>query len=364
MQIARRDFILGGLAMPVVAWGSSLSLQAAPVVAGPKDPLWFVDPELRPFAAQIQAAFGSQPAFSLDSLAALRSGPKPWVRPTLPNVSVAKNVIRAKGDAPDVTIYVINAKAGSRRAGILHTHGGGFVLGSAADSIFDLQNLATELDCAIVTVDYRLAPETTYAGSIEDNYAGLRWLYAHAEEVGVDSTRIAVMGESAGGGHAALLAIAARDRGEVPVAFQCLIYPMLDDRTGSTKQVPAPIGAILWTAEDNRFGWRSFLGQEPGGPSVPSKAVPARLDNLKGLPPAFIGVGAIDLFVQEDILYAQRLIDASVPTQLLVMPGAFHGFDALGSGTRIGKSFNSMKIDALRRALGARDKKAKAVARN
>ena len=353
MRIARRDFILGGLAMPVVAWASSHSLHAAPLAAEKKDPLWFVDPELRPFAVEIQAAFRSQPPFGLDTLAALRSGPKPWVRPALTNVSVAKNVLRAKGNTPDVTIYVINAKAGSRRAGILHTHGGGFVLGSAADSIFDLQNLATELDCAIVTVDYRLAPETTYAGSIEDNYAGLRWLYAHAEEVGVDRTRIAVMGESAGGGHAALLAITARDRGEVPIAFQCLIYPMLDDRTGSTKQVPAPIGTILWTAEDNRFGWRSFLGQEPGGPAVPSKAVPARLDSLKGLPPAFIGVGAIDLFVQEDIVYAQRLIDASVPTQLLVMPGAFHGFDAVGSGTRIGKAFNSMKIDALRRALGS-----------
>lgn len=357
MPIARRDVILGGLALPFVAWSNSHSPHAAALAAGPKDPLWFVDPELRPFAAEIQATFRSAPAFRLDTLAALRSGPKPWVRPALPNVPVAKNVIRGMPNNPDVTIYVINAKAGSRRAGILHTHGGGFVLGSAADSIFDLQNLATELDCAIVSVDYRLAPETTYAGSIEDNYAGLRWLHAHAEEVGVDATRIAVMGESAGGGHAALLAITARDRGEVPVAFQCLIYPMLDDRTGSTKKVPAPIGEILWTAEDNRFGWRSFLGQEPGGPSVPAKAVPARLENLKGLPPTFIGVGAIDLFVQEDIAYAERLVDAAVPTQLLVMPGAFHGFDAVGSGTRIGKSFNAMKIDALRRALGpTRDK--------
>ena len=156
---------------------------------------------------------------------------------------------------------------------------------------------------------------------------------------------------SAGGGHAALLAITARDRGEVPVAFQCLIYPMLDDRTGSTRQVPAPIGTIIWTAEDNRFGWRSFLGHEPGGSSVPSRAVPARQENFKGLPPAFIGVGSIDLFVQEDIAYARRLIDAAVPTQLVVMPGAFHGFDAIGSATRIGKSFNAMKVDALRRAL-------------
>jgi acetyl esterase/lipase len=275
------------------------------------------------------------------------------VHAPLPDVPFVKKVIRRGPKAPDVTIYVINAKADRNGAGILHIHGGGFVFGSAAESIFDLQRLATELDCAIVTVDYRLAPETTYAGSIEDNYAGLRWLHTHAEELGVDPTRIAVMGESAGGGHAALLAITARDRGEVPVAFQCLIYPMLDDRTGTTKMVPAPIGTLAWTADANRFGWRSFLGQGPGGPSVPEKAVPARLHDYKGLPPTFIGVGSIDLFVQEDIAYAHRLIDAAVPTQLVVMPGAFHGFDQIGAATMIGKSFNTMKLDALRRALGS-----------
>jgi acetyl esterase/lipase len=339
-QLARREFLLAGLAMSLDAWG------AAP--PKPQDPLWFVDPELRPAARELLAMQAAQPPMSIESLPAMRNAPRPWVQAPLPGVPFAKQTIAGK---PDVTIYTINAKPGRRRGGILHTHGGGFIMGSAADSISPMQSLAAELDCAIVTVEYRLAPETTYAGSLEDNYAGLKWMHQHADELGLDPARICLMGESAGGGHAALLAIAARDRGEVPVAFQCLIYPMLDDRTGSARQVPASIGTVLWTAEANRFGWRSFLGQAPGGPSAPASAVPARLDNLKGLPPAFIGVGSIDLFVQEDIAYAQRLVEAAVPTELVVMPGAFHGFDVLGADTRIGKSFNATKLDALRRAL-------------
>jgi acetyl esterase/lipase len=179
----------------------------------------------------------------------------------------------------------------------------------------------------------------------------LRWLHEHAEEIGVDPARVAVMGESAGGGHAALLALTARDRGQLPIAFQCLVYPMLDDRTGSTREVPSPIGTLLWTATSNQFGWRSFLGQEPGGSTVPAGAVPARVADLAGLPPAWIGVGSIDLFVDEDIEYARRLIAAGVPTELLVVPGAFHGFDGIAADTAVAKRFNAAKLDALRRGL-------------
>ena len=159
------------------------------------------------------------------------------------------------------------------------------------------------------------------------------------------------MGESAGGGHAALLAITARDRGEVPVCFQCLIYPMLDDRTGSSRRMPWQVGNIVWTAEKNRFGWESFLGVKPGGRTVPG-GVPARVANLAGLPPAWIGVGSIDLFADEDVDYAQRLNRAGVPTELIVVPGAFHGFDSPFFPAKITKWFNAAKLDALRRGLG------------
>jgi acetyl esterase/lipase len=278
----------------------------------------------------------------------------------IPDVPVEEKHIPVPGGAPDVLVYVINSKPGFPRPAIVHTHGGGFILSSAKTAVPDLQRMAAELDCVIVTVDYRLAPETIYSGSMEDNYAGLLWTYQHAADLGVDPARIAVMGESAGGGHAALLALTARDRGEVPVIFQVLIYPMLDDHTGSTRQPPKNVGTIGWSADSNRFGWECFLGQEPGTRRVPAVAVPARAANLAGLPPAFIGVGSIDLFADEDIEYAHRLVDAGVATELLVVPGAFHGFDALGAPgspmkspygqPSISKFFIAAKMDALKRA--------------
>ena len=229
-------------------------------------------------------------------------------------------------------------------------HGGGYILGSAADSIGEVQALCKSMGCTAVTVEYRLAPETTYAGSVEDNYAALKWLHGNAAALGVDPRRIAVMGESAGGGHAALVAIAARDRREVPVAFQCLVYPMIDHRSGTSRQPPAHVGKLVWTPDRNRFGWHSFLGVEPGRPAVPVSAVPARLGNVAGLPPAFIGVGSLDLFHDEDVDYAQRLNAAGVPAELIVVPGAFHGFDQ--APARISQWFTAAKLDALRRGLG------------
>ena len=132
--------------------------------------------------------------------------------------------------------------------------------------------------------------------------------------------------------------------------FQCLIYPMLDDRTASSRAVPPHIGQLLWTGEANRFGWESFLGQKPGLDSAPRNAVPVRVENLAGLPSAFIGVGGIDLFVDEDIEYGRRLNDAGVQTELVVVPGAFHGFDLIAPDTSLAKQFNEAKLHALRTA--------------
>jgi len=266
---------------------SSCAMQAA------DDPvLGFVDPELRPAARE----FLSHPLPRTTDAALRRQHAAPAVPDPawLPTTPVEKRMIRGRAGAPDVKIYVINAKPGSGRAGILHMHGGGFIFSNAASNVRELQGTAAALDCTIVTVDYRLAPEARWNGSLEDNYAGLEYLYRHADELGVDRRRIAVMGESAGGGHAALLALTARDRGEVPLAFQALTYPMLDDRTGTSRAVAFPIGRILWTPALNKLGWASFLGVDPGGRSVPKGAVPARFERVKGLPPTFIGVGAID----------------------------------------------------------------------
>jgi acetyl esterase/lipase len=358
-NITRRDFVRAAstttalAALPVLETIATAS-QAAAKSTSSVDPMALVNPELRPALQDMLKAFpipkGEVTPAQLAALRKMNFGQKP----RLQQPSVAERSVPGRGGAPDVRVFVINAKAGERRPAILHTHGGGFVLGSAAGDVPSLQVLAQALGCVIVTVEYRLAPETPFPGSLEDNYAGLKWLHANAEELGVDRSRIALAGESAGGGHAAMLAIAARDRGEVPVMFQSLAYPMLDDRTGSTRKTPAHIGAFVWTPEYNRAGWAALLGKAPGGRDAPAGAVPARVENLAGLPPAWIGVGSIDLFVDEDVEYARRLIGAGVPTELLVAPGAYHGFDVIVPGASIAKQFRLAQYNALARAFGVK----------
>jgi acetyl esterase/lipase len=203
-------------------------------------------------------------------------------------------------------------------------HGGGYVLGSHAmdDALFD--KWCQELGIVGVSVDYRLAPETPYPGPLEDCYAGLRWVHENADELGVDPAVVGVRGLSAGGGLAAALALLARDRGELPVAFQLLESPMLDDRqvTPSSRLDGLPV----WNRESNAFGWRSYLGDLYGRDDVPYHAAPARAVDLAGLPPALICVGALDGFRDENVDYALRLNQAGVPAELHVYPGAPHGF--------------------------------------
>ena len=160
-------------------------------------------------------------------------------------------------------------------------------------------------------------------------------------------------GESAGGGHAASLAIHARDRNEVPIIFQLLIYPALDDRTGSSHPAPPAVGHFMWTASANRLAWSSLLGVPAGSSKVPVAAVPARVASVVGLPPAWIGVGAIDLFAEEDMEYAQRLVHAGVATELLVVRGAFHGFALLVPDAEASKQFSASWKTALRKAFAA-----------
>lgn len=324
----------------------------APGAGGAVDPMMLVAPEFREVAARLAAQAADAPPRTAASIPQIRRAMP--ITDTVPLADVDHFMRRLPGRAgdPDVPVHAINARAGDRRPAILHTHGGGHIAGSAADEIRRMQLLARQLDCVIVTIDYRLSPEVTFEASTEDNYAGLRWLHTHADELGVDTARIALLGESAGGTHAALLAAMALDRGEYPIAFQCLIYPMLDDRTGTTRPAPPHIGCYAWTPEENRLGWACFLGTAPGGEAVPSAAVPSRRRDLRGLPPAFIGTGAIDLFVLENIAYASRLIEAGVATELLVIPGGYHGFDIFVPDCAASRRFERAKLDALRRGLG------------
>jgi triacylglycerol lipase len=259
--------------------------------------------------------------------------------------------IAGPSGAPEVDVICYRPKSATGSLPcILHVHGGGYVLGDAQSMAAFHKPLALELDCAIVSVDYRLAPETRFPGAVEDAYAGLGWLVASAGEIGVDVARIGVMGESAGGGLAAALALLARDRKEHALTFQHLIYPMLDDRTGAGADSHPFAGEFIWPAASNRFGWRALLGVEPGSEGVSQYAAAARADSLAGLPATYIATGALDLFVEEDMDYARRLIRDGVPTELHVYPGAFHGFDFV-AGVDVADRSRRDSLTALRRSL-------------
>jgi acetyl esterase/lipase len=351
-ELTRRDFVRGGLTAgmgigiaPELLRFAVAQQAPAPAPAAGVDPYAMVDPELLD-------AIKKMPTQTVNAEAVIAGRKWPGV-PALPPPApqpIERHIPGPSG-APDLRLVIVDAAPGTKgRPALLHMHGGGFVFGFAGQSGPFLQTVAQNCGCVVVSVDYRLAPETHFPGSLEDNYTALRWLYKNADELGVDRKRIAIGGESAGGGHSALLAIAARDRREIPILFQLLLYPVLDDRTGSTRQAPPYIGQFVWNAGSNRFAWTSFLGVPAGSATVPAGAVPARVENLAGLPPAFIGVGALDLFVDEDVEYARRLIDAGVPTELHVIPGAYHGFDVLVPDAAVSKRFAESWMVALRRA--------------
>jgi acetyl esterase/lipase len=239
---------------------------------------------------------------------------------------------------------------GTGRPCLYWVHGGGYMFGSAFGVDTRLDHWVERLGCVVVSVEYRLAPEHPFPAPLDDCYAGLVWTAAQADELGIDPGGIVVGGASAGGGLAAGLVQLARDRGEVPVSYQLLIYPMLDDRnvTHSSRIVGAPI----WPRDANLLGWRAYLGREPGGDDMPAFAAPARTVDLSGLPPAFIGVGTLDVFRDEDIDYALRLLAAGVPTELHVYAGAVHGFDMMVPSAAIAKRCRRDVTDALTRAMG------------
>ena len=233
---------------------------------------------------------------------------------------------------------------------LLWIHGGGYVLGSVERDDLLATHLAKVAQCVVVSVEYRLAPEHPFPAPVEDCYAALKWLATHTDELGVEPSRIAIGGASAGGGLAAGLALLTRDRGEVELAFQLLIYPMIDDRNVSPASETRP-DTFVWTRENNRMGWHAYLGREPGGADVSPYAAAARASDLTGLAPAYIPVGDLDLFLDENIEYAQRLLAAGVPTELHVYPGGYHGFNGFAPGAEIAQRFNNERDEALKRIL-------------
>jgi len=274
-----------------------------------------LDPELR----GILDAF-ELPTMDAQTVAAIRSTPFPS-QPLSDAVERTEHMV--PGDPPvPVRVHRPAGHEGALPA-IVTIHGGGYMIGSYDMDSMVLDRWCPALPLIGVSVEYRLAPETPYPGPLEDCFAALRWTHEHADELGVARDRVGAYGLSAGGGLAAALALLARDR-DVPLAFQLLDCPMLDDRQGTTS-IEAD-GLYVWNAQSNTFGWRSYLGDLYGSDDVPAYAAAARATDLGGLPPACMVVGSIDGFRDEDVVYAQRLNQAGVPCELHVLAGLPHAY--------------------------------------
>lgn len=291
-------------------------------------------PELRRLARLV-------PEFDLTATALQRSR-RPSVVLDRLQVRRARGVpVIAVDEHASVRLHRPDAGVVDGRA-VLWIHGGGYVIGSAVMDDRVCRAYARRLSATVASVEYRLAPEHPHPAPLEDCYAALLWLAARPD---VDPTKIVIAGASAGGGLASALALLARDRGEVAPAAQLLVYPMLDDRT--CLRTDRDGAHRLWSIGSNRFGWRSYLGREPGSPDVPAYAAAARAESLAGLPPTWIGVGDEDLFHDEDLAYAERLRAADVPVTLEVVPGAFHGFDMIAPKKSVSRAFFDSQVEAV-----------------
>jgi acetyl esterase/lipase len=314
-----------------------------------------IDPELREGLALFEAlGFGRQD-ISGDAIAEMRVTMAELFASVLADVPPNDRVTRedrvAPGPGGDVPVRLHRpADAQGTLPALLWIHGGGMMFGTLDQEDLACDGLAEAVGCVVASVDYRLAPEHPHPAPVEDCYAALVWLAGQAGELGVDAARIAVGGASAGGGLAAGTVLMARDRGGPQPAFQLLMYPMLDDRdaTASTREFT---GILSWSREHNVCGWRALLGERSGGEDVDHYAAPARAADLSGLPPTLIQVGELEVFRDEDVDYAIRLLRAGVPTELHVYPGAFHAWDLVAPQARQSLRMLDERLEALRGAL-------------
>ncbi|HAM01281.1 MAG TPA: esterase [Acidimicrobiaceae bacterium] len=277
--------------------------------------------------------------------------------PTHPDVHVEN--VHVPGRTPDRTLLVRLYRPAAHHGGaLLFLHGGAFVLGDVYVEEERCQHLAAGAGVLVASVDYALAPEEPFPAALEDAYCGLSWLVAEAPGLGVDRRRVAVGGSSAGAGLAAALSLMARERAGPGLAFQLLVYPMLDDRLATTSMGLA--GTPLFSRAAAADAWGHYLGSSPeagqGGPAArlgrhAHLAAPARAADLGGLPPAYVLVAELDPLRDEGIDYARKLTNAGVPCELHLFPGTYHGFDIVGSRTAVGRRALEEQTEALARAL-------------
>ena len=272
-----------------------------------------------------------------------------WAKDQPPNENVVTEDREIPGpeDAPPVGVRVYRPKAASSvLPGIFFIHGGGMIMGSVEGENPKAAELCEAIQAVVVSVEYRLAPEHPHPAPVQDCYAALKWMAQNADELAFDMDRLAVVGGSAGGGLTIATTMMARDKGFPRICFQMPLYPMIDDRneTPSSYEI---MDVGIWDREGNVEAWQWYLGGKPAD----DYAAPARAENLAGLPPTFIDVGELDLFRDEDIQFAARLIQAGVPTELHVYPGAYHASEVFAPEAALSQSILARRTEALLRAL-------------
>ena len=334
---------------------SAESAEPGSLSVGPPPPF---DPELQPAIDAMAQIEG--PAFTLEMIPAIRRAPSAFPEPTIEDLrrggafEVTERLVPGPAGAPDISLMICRPAGVEAPVPCLYfIHGGGMMLGNnrGGGTQTALEH-AEKLGAALISVEYRLAPETPHPGPVEDCYAGLTWAVEHAEELRIDPERLIVGGASAGGGLAAAVTLLARDRRGPKISGQLLLCPMLDDRndTPSSYQMA---GLGIWDHAANDVGWTALLGDARGGPDVSPYAAPARASDLSGLPPAFIDVGSAETFRDEDVAYANRIWQAGGDAELHVWPGGFHGFTGMVPDAAISKAATAAQLTWLRRLLKA-----------
>lgn len=306
-----------------------------------------IHPELQQVAKKSpKFIFNHKNFWLINLLMALAPTPK-----TPEDIRIENIFISGQDERTKIRLRIYQPKSAATSTPVLvWLHGGGYIMGNPEMDDRSCAEYVRELGITVVSVDYRCAPKHPFPAGLDDSYAALKWVASHAQDLNIDTKRIALGGASAGGGLAAALGQLAYDRQEVEVVFQLLVYPMLDDRTVLRADIDDS-NNITWNQKSNRYGWESYLGKPCGADDVPAYSVPARRADLSGLPKAWIGVGTLDVFHDEDVAYAQRLKACGSECEIDIVPGAFHGFDVFDPQVPIVQGFRRSQIAALKKYL-------------
>ena len=274
--------------------------------------------------------------------------------PVVPKVTSSDHVV-VQDNSQDISVRVYRPEGHpASLPALLWIHGGGYCFGSVEGDDYSVKRMVENIGCVVVSVDYRLAPEFPFPAPLNDCYAALTWVFDNSDALKVDPSHIAIGGISAGGGLAAGLALLARDRAEVSVVFQALLCPMIDN-TSTSESSFSITDKRIWNRQSNLVGWMHYLGRQKTSeeePYVASKyAAPSHAGDLHGLPPAYIGIGSVDLFLDENRDYATRLAGSGVVTQLEIFDGGYHAFEFMAPNAKISRLARDTHYSAIKRAL-------------